>query len=198
MKKKAIFLDKDGTLIPDIPYNADPRLVSISANAIIGLKQLAAAGFIFVVITNQSGIARGFFSEKHLQPVFTTIEYLLQQHGVFIEKFYHCPHHPDGSVPPYNVECVCRKPHPGMLLRAARELDIDLSESWMIGDILNDIEAGKRAGCHTVLIDNGNETEWQLSPWRTPDFVAKSINAAADFILNPQGHEQHEARVAEL
>ena len=87
---------------------------------------------------------------------------------------YYCPHYPDGKIQKYKIECDCRKPKPGLILQAAREHDIDLSNSWMIGDILNDVEAGNRAGCKTILLDNGNETEWIWNEIRTPAFIVNN------------------------
>jgi histidinol phosphatase-like enzyme len=100
-----------------------------------------------------------------------------------VHGFYWCPHDPAGNVPRYATECTCRKPMPGLLLKAAQEHGIDSSRSWMIGDILNDVEAGRRAGCRTALIDNGNETEWQWSALRSPDVLAGSFLAAARAIV---------------
>jgi ribonucleoside-diphosphate reductase alpha chain len=93
--------------------------------------------------------------------------------------FYYCPHHPHGSVPAYAVTCDCRKPRPGLILRAAREQGVDPARSWLVGDILDDVEAGRAAGCRTVLLDNGHETEWVLSPARRPDGVAADLAEAA-------------------
>ena len=104
-----------------------------------------------------------------------------------LDGFYYCPHHPDGIVPRYAVACDCRKPEPGLIHPAAREHDLALGESWFIGDILDDVEAGRRAGCRTVLIDNGNETEWKRSPLRRPDLVARDLAEAAQFIAPGMG-----------
>ena len=180
---RAIFLDKDGTLIVDVPYNVDPDLIVLAPGAVEGLTRLHAAGYRFVVITNQSGVARGKFTEAALGPVEDRLRELLAGFGVPLAGFYHCPHHPQGSVPEYAVACDCRKPAPGMLLRAAAELGIDRARSWFVGDILNDVEAGRRAGCRTVLIDNGNETEWVAGPDRTPDHRAADLAEAAGLIL---------------
>jgi D,D-heptose 1,7-bisphosphate phosphatase len=185
-KNKAIFIDKDGTLIPDIPYNVDPEKISLQEGALEGLYQLQQAGYLLIIISNQSGVARGFFKEEALNAVQHKIESLLAERGVVLNGFYYCPHYPNAAIQEYAVECDCRKPQPGMLLQAARELDIDLSQSWMIGDILNDVEAGKKAGCKTVLINNGNEREWQESSLRSPDYKAKNIEEAAAQILHHQ------------
>jgi len=177
--RKAVFIDKDGTLIPNIPYNIDPERITIEDKTIEGLRLLKDEGFLFIVISNQSGIAKGYFKEMDLEHVWNKISALLQRHEITIDAFYYCPHEPNGTVEQYAVECDCRKPLPGMILKAASQLKIDLSQSWMIGDILNDVEAGNRAGCSTILIDNGNETEWQMSEERTPAFIAGNILEAA-------------------
>lgn len=176
---RAIFLDKDGTLIKDVPYNVNPELIELSDNAGTGLHLLQQRGYRLFVISNQPGVAKGLFAETALEPVEIRIAELLSREQVVLDGFYYCPHHPDGLLHDFAIDCDCRKPMPGMLLRAAREHGIDLSRSWMIGDILHDVEAGNRAGCRTVLIDNGNETEWDISPARMPDFVVPDLHAAA-------------------
>ena len=180
---KAIFLDKDGTLIRDIPYNVNPDLITLSDRTIEGLKMLSAAGYQFIVISNQSGVAMGFFDYDELFLVERKIRQLLEASGVQIKEFYYCPHHPQGVVEQYKKHCNCRKPGTGMFRAAAETHAIDLSASWMIGDILDDIEAGNRAGCKTVLINNGNETEWKIDKNRVPDCMVGDINAAATYIL---------------
>jgi histidinol-phosphate phosphatase family protein len=180
---RAIFLDKDGTLVDDLPYNTDPARVTLCAGAVKGLRLLQAHGYALVVVTNQAGIARGLIDEQAFARMRAHITSLLASHGITLAGFHHCPHSPDGVVACYATLCMCRKPMPGMLLRAARELGIDRMQSWMIGDILNDVEAGRRAGCRTVLIDNGNETEWEWSALRSPDVIAGDLLAAARAIL---------------
>lgn len=182
--KKAIFLDKDGTLIPDIPYNVNPDLITISEEATGGLRTLQEAGYLLVVITNQSGIAKGLFGYDDLHAVKEKIECLLQEKHIALAGFYFCPHDDPGGVNAEGDSCECRKPSPGLLMEAASDLGIELEESWMIGDILNDVEAGHRAGCRALLIDNGNETEWEMSASRMPDAVVQSINQAAVHIMN--------------
>lgn len=184
MNTPAIFLDKDGTLVEDVPYNINPDLMVLTDGAARGLRRLSEAGYRLVVVTNQSGVARGYFPEAALEGVREDLDRLiLRASGARLAGFYYCPHHPEGVVPGYAIECDCRKPRPGMLLRAAKELDIDLSRSWMVGDVLNDVEAGRRAGCRTILINNGNETEWQKGPYREPDFLAGDLSQAAEIIL---------------
>src|SRR3569623_890994 len=182
----AVFLDKDGTLIHDIPYNVDPDLIVLQDNCIEGLKLLSQKGYKLIVISNQSGVARGYFAEEALYGVEKKLQSLLAPYGINLSGFYFCPHYPQGIIDEYAVDCYCRKPWPGMLLHAAEVHHIDLSESWMIGDILNDVEAGNRAGCKTILINKGNETEWVTGELRTPTTTCNSIDEAAECILNQQ------------
>src|SRR3954466_10345832 len=139
---RAIFIDKDGTLIPDIPYNVNPDLITLQNNAVNGLMLLQNEGYLLFIISNQAGIAHGYFSEKEMPVVNKKIISLLAQNYLNLNGFYYCPHHPDGTIKKYSIDCDCRKPLPGMIFKAAKEHNIDLAESWMIGDILNDVEAG--------------------------------------------------------
>ncbi|HYD94876.1 MAG TPA: HAD family hydrolase [Noviherbaspirillum sp.] len=180
--KRAVFLDKDGTLVENVPYNVNPALLELTWQAGQGLQLLRQLGYALIVVTNQAGVAKGLFTETALGPLQHRLAERLAQYGVLLDGFYYCPHSPDGMVSRYAIACTCRKPMPGMLLRAAHEHGIDLSQSWMVGDILNDVEAGRRAGCRTVLINNGNETEWKMSPLRTPHFTAPNLYVAATLI----------------
>jgi D-glycero-D-manno-heptose 1,7-bisphosphate phosphatase len=199
-KRKAIFLDKDGTLIPDIPYNVNPDLIFINSDVIEGLKLLKEENFLFIVISNQPGVALGYFEEEQLLNVKRKLEDLLQEHDISLNGFYYCPHLPGTVNKKYAMDCNCRKPLPGLLLKAAGENNIDLTQSWMVGDILNDVEAGKRAGCKTILINNGNETEWTINEFRTPDYSLANMKEAAIKIvqLEKQKNGQHEKRMATL
>ncbi len=183
---KAVFLDKDGTLIKDIPYNADPDKIILEDTVAEALGRLQAAGFLLIVISNQAGIAHGFFGEMALQGVETRLRSLLAETNVSLDGFYFCPHHPDGKLPEYSTACSCRKPSPGMLLQAASDHHIDLGRSWMVGDILHDVEAGSRAGCRTILINNGNETEWISGEHRVPHSMVSDLRQAAEIILNTE------------
>ncbi len=183
---RAVFLDKDGTLIEDVPYNVNPERIRFLPCTAEGLRALHAAGYKLIVVSNQSGVARGYFPEAALAAVEARLRAMFAAAGVPLAAFYYCPHHPDGSVPEYAVSCLCRKPFPGMIVRAAREHGIDRAASWMVGDILHDIEAGHRAGCRALLIANGNETMWELSPQRTPDALAPDLAEAARMICSQQ------------
>jgi len=179
----AVFLDKDGTLIHNVPYSVDPELIELMPRAAEGVSRLCEAGYACVVVSNQSGVARGLFSESDLTAVEQRIRELLAEWSVPLAGFYYCPHHPLGADARYAISCSCRKPQPGMLLQAASALSLDLSRSWLMGDILDDVEAGNHAGCRSVLIDNGHETEWHWNPWRKPTFVAADLAHAARSIL---------------
>ncbi len=180
--RPAVFLDKDGTLVEDVPYNVDPALVRLTPGAAEGLRRLHRLGYMLVVVSNQSGVARGYFPEAALGGVQARLRELLAEAGAALDGFYYCPHLPDGLVPEYAVACDCRKPGTGLLRRAAEEHELDLGASWLIGDILDDVEAGRRAGCRTILIDCGNETEWTVTPDRVPDYLAADLAQAACII----------------
>jgi len=184
--KKAVFIDKDGTLIRDVPYNTDPARVVFNPGVPEALHRLKASGYQLVVVSNQSGIAMGYFKIGDLDRVTDKIHRDLKARGVEIDAFYFCPHHPEAKVIRYKKVCQCRKPGPGMLQRAARELGIDLTQSWMIGDILNDVEAGNRAGCQTILLDVGNETEWLMNEHRRATARVSTMQEAASTILHKE------------
>jgi histidinol-phosphate phosphatase family protein len=174
---KAIFIDKDGTLIPDIPYNTDPSRIRFNDFVGESLLQLSKEGYLLVVISNQSGVAKGLFTEEKLDHVTEKLQELADHHGFAFDGFYYCMH--DEST-----GCHCRKPLPGLILKASSFLDIDRKHSWMIGDILNDVEAGFRAGCKTVLVDNGGETEWHIARERIPDIICDNIKTGMHRIIH--------------
>lgn len=186
MPRAAVFIDKDGTLLDDVPWNVDPLRMRLAPGALDALRLFAWIGLPLFVISNQSGVALGKFGERALDQVGARLREFAAEAGASFTDMYWCPHHPQGIVPEYTRACDCRKPAPGLLLRAAREHDIDLSQSWFIGDILDDVEAGHRAGCRSVLIDNGNENEWLRGEWREPDIVAKDMYEAAIAIVNAE------------
>lgn len=179
----AIFLDKDGTLVEDVPYNVDPARIRIYPEVVAALTALSTQGYKLLVVSNQPGIAHGYVDGAAVERAGTHLLRMLKDEDVHIDGFYYCPHHPEGAVDSYRVHCECRKPQPGLLRRAAREHRVDLFASWMIGDILNDVEAGKRAGCRTILVDRGNETEWLPGKFRQPDLTARNLDEALHYIL---------------
>lgn len=191
MIPKAAFLDKDGTLIENVPYNVDPSKIKLTEGAVEGLSLLQEAGYKLIVVSNQSGVALGHFQEEALDAVEDHLRSTLEKEGIHLDGFYYCPHHPDGRLRNYAVPCFCRKPNPGMLFQAAREHHLNLAESWMIGDILNDVEAGRRADCRAILIDNGNETGWFLTPLRHPNFITNDLYEAARLIVDSNRAKNH-------
>jgi D-glycero-D-manno-heptose 1,7-bisphosphate phosphatase len=181
---KAIFLDKDGTLVDDLPCNLEPRRIALCSGAGAALRLLARLDYRLFVVSNQAGIAFGRFTEDAMEGVANRLHDLLFRERLGLDGFYYCPHHPDGSLAAYAHDCHCRKPMPGLLLKAAHEHGIDLRASWMVGDILHDVEAGNRAGCRTILLDNGKETEWRLGPRRIPTRMAPDLYTAAVLIAS--------------
>lgn len=176
----AVFVDKDGTLVEDQPYNVDPARMCFTAGALDGLRLLHAQGFRIVVVTNQPGVALGYFDLNALLRLRQALARRLARAGVPLTGFYACPHAPGTAAEP---ACSCRKPAPGLFHQAARAHGLDLARSWMVGDILDDVEAGQRAGCRSVLLDVGNETVWKSGPWRTPHARAANLHEAARHII---------------
>lgn len=180
---RVVFMDKDGTLVENVPYNADPAQVRLAPNARRAVMRLVREGYSIVIVSNQSGIAKGMFPETAMGAIRERIRELFAPMGADLAGFYYCPHHPEGSVAELAVDCDCRKPGAGLILRAAEELGIDPAESWMVGDTLDDVEAGNRAGCRTILVDNGNETEWHVDGKRWPSVVVNDLDRAAAVIV---------------
>lgn len=181
--RPAVFFDKDGTLIENVPYNVDCSKIRLVAGAGEAARLLHEAGYVLVVVTNQAGVALGYFGVEELVHVKRKLTQLLALEAAPLTGFYFCPHgHVDAAAdgPP---PCSCRKPQPGMLLEAERDLGLDLSRSWMIGDILDDVEAGHRAGCRAVLVDTGAEMCWRRGALRVPDYCVTTLPEAAQVIL---------------
>ncbi|GAG20401.1 unnamed protein product [marine sediment metagenome] len=176
--KRAVFLDRDGTIIEEVGYLRrieDIRLLPGAAEALRGLKQ---AGFLLLVVTNQSAVARGWLNEQALEAIQQEINRLLQGDGGTVDAFYYCPHLPGAKLKRYARTCTCRKPKPGLLQRAARDWSVSLQRSYMVGDSRRDVEAGRRAGCCTILIGGA------LSP--PADMVAADLREAANLILRKE------------
>lgn len=186
MSNKAIFLDRDDTLIEDTGYINNPGMVKLLngvAEALIELKEL---GYKLIVVSNQSGVARGILTEETLGEIHNRLKELLAEQGASLDKIYYCPYHPDGSVRKYRKESKFRKPNPGMLLKASDEMDINLEQSWCVGNSRRDIEAGIKAGCKTVLLDSPShkdQADQQLAPKGVqPDFRAVNMKEVVNII----------------
>jgi len=185
MARRAVILDRDGTVNTEEEFLSDPDHVHLEKNAAAGLLLLSKGGYELVVASNQSGVARGLFDESSVRAVNEKIRELLAAEGVSVAGFYYCPHHPEGEVAAYTRECDCRKPAPGLLLRAADELDLDLSASFAVGDRSRDIEAGRRAGAGTVLVRTGygRTSEPEVLEMDLADCIADDLLDAARWIL---------------
>ena len=152
--KRAVFIDRDGTINVEKEYLYLPEQFEFIPGAIEAIRLLNKAGFLVVVVTNQSGVARGYYTEEDVHLLHRHVTSQLEQAGSRVDAWFYCPHHPSGRGS-YALPCRCRKPQPGMLLEAARRFDIDLDSSIMIGDKLVDVEAGHAAGCRTILVRTG-------------------------------------------
>lgn len=150
--RPAVFLDRDGTLTEPRHYPSSPADLVLAAGVGPALRRLRHQGWSLVLVTNQSGLARGLFSLRALDAMHRHLRTLLTAHGVHLDGIYVCPHHPDGTVDGLSFRCACRKPNAGLLVGAAGELGIDLASSWMVGDFASDVEAGRRAGCRTAWV----------------------------------------------
>lgn len=188
--KPAIFLEKDGTLLEKPPGNASRR-IRLRPGAVDALLLLSGLGYELLVVSNQPGVARGEFPLGALDAVAAHLDDLFLAHGFKLSGCYWCPHDPSGTVLEYAFACACRKPHPGLIEAAAREHDIDLARSWVIGSDEEDMEAGTRAGCNTVWI--GEESD-EAAQRAAPDVVAANLLEAAAAIMRsresrPARHE---------
>jgi D-glycero-D-manno-heptose 1,7-bisphosphate phosphatase len=199
---KAVFLDRDGTVSVEMGYihESDLPKYALNPNAAKGMKRLQQAGYKLILVTNQSGVARGYYPESTVHAVHARLEHLLSKEGVRLSGIYYCPHHPDPlggndmgesdsagrvqarPVKELCIECDCRKPLGGMGIRAAKEHQIDLSQSWMVGDKNADLGFAKALGLKAVLVKTGYG-EKTLAKGSKPEHVAADLDGAADIIL---------------
>lgn len=182
MAKPAIFWDRDNTLIEDPGYISDPQQVKLLPAAAGSLRQLAEAGFENIIVTNQSGIARGLLDETQLEQIHNRLRELLSAEGADIDAIYYCPYlaGPEATVEKYRMDSDLRKPNPGMLAKASLERKIDLAASWMVGNSLSDTQAGRAAGCRTILLVDNNT---RVQRDRSVDFVAPSLDEVVNIIM---------------
>jgi D-glycero-D-manno-heptose 1,7-bisphosphate phosphatase len=189
-RRRAVFLDRDGVLIQDVDALVHPADIAVLPGVPSALARLAGAGFALVVITNQTVVSRGLASEEDVARVHEAMIALLRRAGApRLDAVYVCLHHPNATIPAYRVDCECRKPRPGLLVRAASELGLDLPRSTMVGDRVSDVVAGALAGCSTVLVRTGAhdapmiESSLELADVPSPDYVCADLAEAADWIL---------------
>ena len=180
-KQKAIFLDRDGTINKYVGFLTNIQQMKLLDGVAKAISLINKSGYLAIVITNQPVVARGEVSFDELNEIHNKMETLLGEEGAYIDDIFFCPHHPDrgfkGERPELKMQCECRKPNPGLLFKAEKKYNIDLSQSWMIGDGENDIEAGRRAGCRTVLLDtNGNNYRQEVTAKDLLEAINKIIN----------------------
>ena len=186
--KRAVFIDRDGTISEEVGYINHLSRFRLFPYSAAALRQLRQDVYLAIVITNQAGVARGYFSEAMVQAIHKRMSEELEAGGATLDAIYYCAHHPSVGEPPFRLDCDCRKPKPGLLLRAARDLDIDLANSWMVGDRYSDIELAANAGVKSVLVLSGygrGEWEHQRDNWAMqPDLVAEDLLEAVSSICN--------------
>ncbi len=191
MGRAAVFLDRDGTLVDELGFLADPERLRLLPDAAAGVRLLNEAGLAVVVVTNQSGLARGLFGPPELEAVHGRLEQELARGGARLDGILACPHHPTEGAPPLRARCSCRKPEPGLLVEAARRFGLELADSWMVGDDARDLEAGRRAGVRAsvlVLTGKGRETLQGMDEnERSAIRVAGDLLAAARLVLQESG-----------
>ncbi len=190
----AVFLDRDGVLIEEVNYLARPEQVRLIPGAAEAVARLNRQRIPVVVVTNQAGVARGLFPEERVHEVHQYLDLLLHRQHARVDRYEYCPHHPDGEVSAYRVECDCRKPRPGMLHRAAAEMGLDLARSVLIGDKVSDLEAGANAGCSTILVRTGHGRAVDVQRLdfrglRLLDLAADLAEAVSLWLVHPKRYE---------
>jgi len=189
MTNRAVFLDRDGTLIEHYDYLTDPSEVQLLPSTVSALKLLRQRGFLLIVITNQSAVARGMLTEKTLTQIHDRLKSLLGREGAYLDKIYYCPYHPEAVVDQYRRDSDLRKPKPGMLYLAEKEMNIDLDHSWIIGDDDRDIETGQAAGCRTIMLESRGSSLVRKGQ-SSPDFTAVNLQEAANLIIHHSHPEE--------
>jgi D-glycero-D-manno-heptose 1,7-bisphosphate phosphatase len=187
VKSPAVFVDRDGTIIEDVGYLSDPGRIRFIEGAEETIRRLRGAGFKVICVSNQSGVARGFFTEQKVREIHERLQALLRAGGAELDAIYYCPHHPDFGNDFYRKVCECRKPAIGMLKQAEAEHAIDMGKSFLVGDSPADILAGKEAGVKTILVKSGREENEKSTgegeQEARPDFNAGTLLEAAKIIL---------------
>jgi D-glycero-D-manno-heptose 1,7-bisphosphate phosphatase len=178
-------LDRDGTINEEVNFVKNPDELNLIYNAAIAVKKINSMGLKSIVISNQSGIARGFFSEAELKKINDRLIELLKNEEAFLDEIYYCPHHPEGVVKEFSINCECRKPKPGMIKKAESDFNLDLEHSFLVGDTLRDIECGLNAGLKTILVKTGygkDTLETLIEKKHKIDYIAEDLKDAVDYI----------------
>jgi len=183
-KNRAVFLDRDGTINEEVGYLSRIEELKIYENAAEAIRLVKEKGFLAIVITNQSGVARGYFTEEFIITVHNKINEYLNARGTSLDALYYCPHHPKYGNEHYRKECPCRKPEPGLLLMAAEDFNIDLKSSYVIGDMLRDIDTARRVGAKGVMVKTGYGRN--VVATSKPDYIAEDLLDAAKWIIRDQ------------
>ncbi len=184
---KGVFMDRDGTMSEEVGYINHLKRFWLYPYTAEAIRMLNQSGLKAVVVSNQAGVARGYFKEELINQVHEKMRQDLEAGGAFLDAIYYCPHHPSAGEPPYRQMCECRKPKPGMIFRGARDLDIDLKLSFMIGDRYSDVVLAHNAGVHSILVLSGyglGEYEYQRYHWALqPDWIAQDLLEAVGIVL---------------
>lgn len=182
----AVFLDRDGVINEEVEYLSDPKHLRLIPGAEDAIRRLNELKILVVVITNQAGVARGLYKESQITALHEAMSEMLGKNGAHIDRFYYCPHHPTAGKGKYKIVCDCRKPMPGLLRQAAKDMSLNLKDCVMVGDKASDMAAGFAAGCKTVLTLTGYGSK-EISAWKEsfqPSFVASDLQGAVEWLLS--------------
>jgi D-glycero-D-manno-heptose 1,7-bisphosphate phosphatase len=184
---RAVFIDRDGTISEEVGYINHPSRFRVFPYSALAVKLLNENGWLAIVVTNQAGVARGYFSEEMIDTIHDQLKRELENEGAHLDAIYYCAHHPSVGEPPYRFDCDCRKPKPGLILRAAKDFDIDLEQSWMVGDRYSDIDLARNAGVNSAFVLSGygrGEWEHQRAEWKhEPDLISENLFEATQTIV---------------
>ena len=193
MKRRAVFIDRDGTISEEVGYINHPSRYRVFPYAAEAVRTLNEAGWLALLVTNQAGVARGYFAEEMIGRVHAILARELERGGARLDAVYYCPHHPSVGEAPYRAACDCRKPRPGLIRRAAEDFDLDLAASWMVGDRHSDVVLARNAGVRAAFVLSGygrGEWEYQRHAWpHEPELVAENLLEAVRKIVSPNEAE---------
>lgn len=193
--KTTVFIDRDGTINRDVGYLNHPNQLELIPGAAAAISNLNRAGLLVVVVSNQAGIAKGFIQEKQVPAIHEAFLEILSQEGARIDGFYYCPHHPQGLVKKYTCSCICRKPAPGLLLRASEEMNIDLARSYVVGDKVSDMQLAHNVGATAVMVLTGHGRRHQSNypaDCHRPHYTCNDLYDAVQWILKNNKEQKEE------